>query len=55
MTIDVQNFLFRTGPVVAKVYIGGFGTTLDDAGSDCDANGARPSQDGLLVRVSGCS
>ena len=31
VTIDVQNFLFRTGPVVAKVYIGGFGTTLDDA------------------------
>ncbi len=31
VTVDVQNFLFRTGPVVAKVYIGGFGTTLDDA------------------------
>ena len=31
VTIDVQNFLFRTGPVVAKVCIGGFGTTLDDA------------------------
>ena len=31
LTIDVQNFLFRTGPVVAKVYISGFGTTADDA------------------------
>jgi hypothetical protein len=31
LTLDVQNFLFRTGPVVAKVYITGFGTTVDDA------------------------
>jgi hypothetical protein len=31
VTLDVQNFLFRTGPVVAKVFIGGFGTTADDA------------------------
>ena len=31
VTVDVQNFLFRIGPVVAKVYIGGFGTTLEDA------------------------
>ena len=31
VTIDVHNFLFRTGPVVAKVYISGFGTTADDA------------------------
>ena len=31
LTAEAQNFLFREGPVVAKVYIVGFGTTLDDA------------------------
>jgi hypothetical protein len=31
LTIDVHNFLFRVGPVVGKVYVAGFGTTLDDA------------------------
>ena len=28
---QVQNVLFREGPVVAKVYLLGFGTTVDDA------------------------
>jgi hypothetical protein len=31
VTVDVQNLLFRVGPVVAKVYVGGFGTTTADA------------------------
>ena len=29
--VDVQDLLFRVGPVVAKVYVGGFGTTISDA------------------------
>lgn len=41
VTVDVQNFLFRIGPVVAKVYIGGFGTTLDDALPIAQAAAAR--------------
>lgn len=31
VTAEMQNFLFRTGPVVAKVFISGYGTTADDA------------------------
>ncbi len=31
ITAEVQNFLFRQGPVVSKVYILGFGTTIGDA------------------------
>ena len=31
LTVDVQNLLFRTGPVVAKVFVLGFGTTADHA------------------------
>ncbi|MDP1854420.1 MAG: hypothetical protein Q8L26_09525, partial [Candidatus Omnitrophota bacterium] len=30
LTVDVQNMLFRVGPMVAKVFVTGFGTTLDD-------------------------
>ena len=31
VTLDLQNFLVRDGPVVAKVFVGGFDTTAADA------------------------
>lgn len=31
LSAEVQNFLMREGPVVSKLYILGFGTTMDDA------------------------
>ena len=29
-TLELHNILFRVGPVVAKVFVGGYGTTTDD-------------------------
>lgn len=29
-TLDLHNVLFRVGPIVAKVFVGGYGTTTDD-------------------------
>lgn len=41
VSIDIQNVLFRLGPVVAKVYVAGFGTTLEDVLPIVSAAGAR--------------
>jgi hypothetical protein len=41
MTIEAHNFLIRRGRVVAKVYIGGFDTTLEDASPIAEAAVAR--------------
>jgi hypothetical protein len=41
LTIGVQNFLFRIGPVVAKVYVTGFGTSVEDGLTIAQAAAAR--------------
>ena len=40
-TVELQNILFRVGPMVAKVFVGGFGTTDEDVAALARAAHAR--------------